>query len=230
MQNNMQGRQATQDPLVDAAGQAGQEAMKVAEQAKDQGFSWLNKQKGQASEMMGATQKAVEEVGQKLRQEGHGTMADFAEMAAQQVDRFSQNFGQRDVEDLFMDLERMARRQPAYFLGGALALGFLAARFMKSSAQSREMRPMHDSGSRNESWGPEGHMRSNPSWGSDNERTGSFETPGSWSGRSGSEQTRRSEPMSASEWGDDEGTPPSERRRDVDTPIANGSRNRTASE
>jgi hypothetical protein len=33
------------------------------------------------------------------------------------------------------DVENFARRQPALFIGGALALGILAARFLKSSSQ-----------------------------------------------------------------------------------------------
>ena len=38
------------------------------------------------------------------------------------------------------DLENLARRQPALILGGALVLGLIGARFIKSSERGRERR------------------------------------------------------------------------------------------
>jgi hypothetical protein len=39
----------------------------------------------------------------------------------------------KDVQQLMQDAQRLARRQPALFIGSAFALGLVAARFLKSS-------------------------------------------------------------------------------------------------
>jgi hypothetical protein len=40
---------------------------------------------------------------------------------------------ERDIDQIAFEVQDMARRQPAMFLGGAFLLGFMAARFLKSS-------------------------------------------------------------------------------------------------
>lgn len=202
------------EPVKEMAGQAGQEAMKVAEQARHQGVSMLSKQKDQASEALRATSKAVEEMGHRLEQEGQGTVAQFATMAAQQVNQFSEFLGSRDIEDLFRELERTARRQPAYFLGGAFVLGLLGARFLKSSQSHHTEGRMgswggqqHWSGSHQpwqSSWqgsqegtqgsgtthrSEQGQSRSGSFLDEGNEPTGSFETPRSWQGQQSETRT-----------------------------------------
>jgi hypothetical protein len=61
-------------------------------------------------------------------------MGEYAEKFAQQIDRFSTTLRERSVEDLMYEAENFARREPQLFLGGAVVLGLLAARFFKSSA------------------------------------------------------------------------------------------------
>ena len=46
---------------------------------------------------------------------------------------FSERLKNKDVTELLNDAQRLARRQPALFVGGAFALGLLGARFLKSS-------------------------------------------------------------------------------------------------
>jgi hypothetical protein len=88
----------------------------------------------QAADLLGNVADAVESVGQQLRQNDQGMLAEYANRAAYQIDRFSGYLEENDVEDLVYDVERFARRQPAVFLGGAFALGLLAVRFIKASA------------------------------------------------------------------------------------------------
>jgi hypothetical protein len=68
-------------------------------------------------------------------------------MAAHQVEQFSRTLKERDVEQLYGEAEAFARRQPGVFLGGAVVLGFLAARFLKSSAQGSMNRSGYQGGS-----------------------------------------------------------------------------------
>jgi hypothetical protein len=62
------------------------------------------------------------------------TAAKYTNSLAAQIENLSGYFERKDVRDMVRDVEGFARRYPAYFIGGAVALGFLAARFLKSSA------------------------------------------------------------------------------------------------
>ena len=60
--------------------------------------------------------------------------ADYSETAAEKLRTAADYFNTHDVETMYHDVEGLARRNPAIFVGGAFAIGFLAARFLKSSS------------------------------------------------------------------------------------------------
>lgn len=60
--------------------------------------------------------------------------AHYGENLAGKVEDFSGYLERASLKDLTRDLENLARRQPTLFVGGAFAIGVLAARFLKSSA------------------------------------------------------------------------------------------------
>lgn len=62
--------------------------------------------------------------------------AKYSETAAQKLDGVAKYFEQSDFRGIARDVETYARNNPAIFLGGAFALGILAARFIKSSPQN----------------------------------------------------------------------------------------------
>ena len=94
----------------------------------------LNTQKNKATEGLGSVAHAVRDTTQRLRDENHDTVARFVEQAADQIERFSSGLKNKDVGELVNDAQRLARRQPALFVGGAFAVGLLSARFLKSSS------------------------------------------------------------------------------------------------
>lgn len=53
---------------------------------------------------------------------------------ADRITSFAETLDGRDLEEVMDNLNDFARRKPAVFLGGAAAIGFFAARFVKSSA------------------------------------------------------------------------------------------------
>ena len=53
--------------------------------------------------------------------------------AAAQLERFSHFLENTDGEEALRSVEEFARKRPLLFLGGAVALGFGGARFLKSS-------------------------------------------------------------------------------------------------
>jgi hypothetical protein len=96
--------------------------------------SQLNTQKNRATDGLGSVAHAVRETTERLRSNHHETVARYAEQAAEQIERFSQGLKNKDVGELMNDAQRLARRQPALFVGGAFTLGLLGARFLKSSS------------------------------------------------------------------------------------------------
>ena len=60
----------------------------------------------------------------------------YVEKAAAMIDRFSGSVRNATLDDTVRAVESYARREPLLFLGGAFAIGLLAGRFLKSSAQA----------------------------------------------------------------------------------------------
>jgi hypothetical protein len=63
--------------------------------------------------------------------------SEFSSSAAEKIQRAANYFERQDLNAVYRDVESLARRNPALVLGGAFALGFLAARFLKSSPPRR---------------------------------------------------------------------------------------------
>lgn len=61
------------------------------------------------------------------------TTANYTNTVADKVEQISGYIEKKDLREVMNDVEDFAHRQPLLFLGGAFALGILAARFLKSS-------------------------------------------------------------------------------------------------
>lgn len=102
---------------------------------KSKATEQLSAQKGRATEGLDAIASAVRQSTAHLRSEQHDTVAQYAERAAEQLERLSASLRNRDVDDILRDVRSLARRQPALVIGGSFVAGMLAARFLKSSRQ-----------------------------------------------------------------------------------------------
>jgi hypothetical protein len=108
------------------------------DEAKGQVKSTLSEQKVKAAENLEQVAGVLRRTGQELAESENQTFAQYAEAAAEQVERFSGYLKNHEVGELVNDLRDVARRQPEMFVAGALAAGFLIGRFLKSSgAQAR---------------------------------------------------------------------------------------------
>jgi hypothetical protein len=117
------------------AQQARQRASDLANRGSEQLKGQLANQKHDASQRMVPVQSALRETGQQLRRQGQGSVAGYADQAADQLERFSGYLRETEVDEIVDEVRGFARRRPAVFLGGAAALGFLATRFLKSTSQ-----------------------------------------------------------------------------------------------
>lgn len=125
-----------QSQAQQVAQQAQQTAGQVANQAKQQTTSVLTGQKERAADSLDSVAQALRQTSQQL-QEQQGGISQLGNTAADRVERVSQYLRNTDVNGIVGDAEAYARSNPGVFLGGALALGFLAARFLKSSPPSQ---------------------------------------------------------------------------------------------
>jgi uncharacterized protein YjbJ (UPF0337 family) len=123
------------DKAGQVAGQVQEKAGQVADQAKQQATSRLESGKERAVEGLSTVAHAVRQVGQQLREQEQPTAAQYADKSAQQIERFSGYLRDKDMDQIVRETEAYARRQPTVFLGSALGLGFLLARFLKSSSR-----------------------------------------------------------------------------------------------
>jgi hypothetical protein len=102
-------------------------------QARDRAMSSLAESRDEFAGQIEAVADAFRRTGSHLNAENQRRMAGLTESVARQADqvaRYVRDFDPRTARD---DLAGLARRQPALVFGGALALGLLGARFIKSS-------------------------------------------------------------------------------------------------
>lgn len=139
-------------PMTD---QAQQKASQMADQAQHRAASMLENQKQKAAENLHSVAEAMRQSGQQLREQDQAQMAvQYTDKAAEQIEHFANYLRSKDVNELMNDAERFARRQPELFLGGAFALGLLAARFLKSSSQQTAQRGAYQQAYERERYGP----------------------------------------------------------------------------
>ncbi|MCA1646587.1 MAG: phage holin family protein [Chloroflexi bacterium] len=125
----------TQDKMGQVVDQAQQTAGQVTEQAKQQATSQLESQKDRAVDSLVTVAQALRQTGQHLQEQEQGAFAGYLEQAAERVEGLTNHLRVRDVPQLLADTEDVARRSPGLFLGAAVALGFIGARFLMSSGQ-----------------------------------------------------------------------------------------------
>jgi hypothetical protein len=94
--------------------------------------SRVDEQKNKAADGLGGIADVFRNAGNELRNENE-TVAQYVDMASDQLRRFADNIRQRGVADMMGDVNQFARRNPAMFIGGAFLVGFGIARFMKAS-------------------------------------------------------------------------------------------------
>lgn len=83
--------------------------------------------------MAGALHRAARDLGS-----GNEAMGRYTEMAAERLDEMADYLRQARLDDMMRGAEDFARRQPYWFVGGAMAAGFLLARFVKTSGAAQQ--------------------------------------------------------------------------------------------
>jgi hypothetical protein len=152
---------ASTDTARDVVDKAKAKVSETLEEAQRQGKSRVGAQKDRAAEQAGKLSDALGQASARLRDEGEPSLARYTEQLASSISGLADRFRDRSVDDLLRDTRDLARREPALFLAGTVALGFAISRFFKASSSDR-----HDSygdGEYGEEWsGRAGHSEAIP--------------------------------------------------------------------
>lgn len=151
------------DTIKDALGQAKETGGAVASQAygiaAKKATEAIDEKKANLTQGLTSVADTIRQIGGNLSEAQEPTgvtniAAQYTNQAADKVEQLTGYLERRDFKGLVRDLEDLAHKNPAIFLGGAFALGILAARFFKSgsggnsAAQRRISENSGDSGVR----------------------------------------------------------------------------------
>jgi len=115
---------------------ATEQARAIWQDAKDSARSGLGQYKETTTKGMCDLADALRTSAQDLEAKQQSTVARFARGAADGLQQLSGAIERRDLDGLVREAESFARRQPLVFFGAAMAVGFLAVRFIKSTSQT----------------------------------------------------------------------------------------------
>ena len=128
-----QAMQKVQETGGEVRQQMGQKAQELRSQAGEGIRRQLDDRSTEAGEEVTTTADVLRRVGNQLRQDGKIGTAQYAERAAQPVERLGRYLTEADADRLLRDAEQFARRRPWVAVMGGATLGFLVARFIKAS-------------------------------------------------------------------------------------------------
>lgn len=113
----------------------------VREKASNLAGGAFEKQKGTALGELDNIASALRKAGSELGDTG-GVATKLVSSIADRVESAGRSLDGKELGDVVDDLERFARRNPATFISGAIAVGFLASRFFKSSTAAVANKPV----------------------------------------------------------------------------------------
>jgi ElaB/YqjD/DUF883 family membrane-anchored ribosome-binding protein len=125
----------TEGMMSDTAHEARRKSHERARQAKAKAGEAFDENKQRAVGQLGSVSNALRSTASRLHEEEQHQIEDLLDRAADGLDRARTLLQTKDLNELIGDTEKVARRHPGAFIGGAVALGFVAARFLKSSQQ-----------------------------------------------------------------------------------------------
>lgn len=133
------GQAQRQGGFVDTAKDKIQELASQARQtANEQVESRFSSGKTRATQTLGSVAQTLHSSSQQLRDQQQEGIGKYADQAANKIEEISHYLENASLNDVATRVEDFARREPALFIGGAVALGFLGARFLKSSQRNQQ--------------------------------------------------------------------------------------------
>lgn len=117
-----------------------QRARDAADQAKAEAESRLESGSREAAANVDEIAEAVGTAASRLSESEHESLAEYAKQLSAQLSGLSNRLRERNVDELAADVRNIARRNPALFVLGSLAVGICLSRFAKASQRSGDGR------------------------------------------------------------------------------------------
>ncbi|SHH07007.1 hypothetical protein SAMN02745157_0271 [Kaistia soli DSM 19436] len=114
---------------------AKEQAQDVLEKVGDEAKSFAADRKDVASDQLGNVADAIASVADTLEVNTSPMVADYARDLADGLKQASNSVKSRNVDEIVGLVQDFGRQQPLAFLGAAALAGFVASRFMLSSAE-----------------------------------------------------------------------------------------------
>ncbi len=135
------GGQDSKSLIEQGAGRAIEDAKQIGTElfaaVRDSATTLFEEQRNRAANEITALshtlRNSVQSLDQKSGMKG-GTVAHYGDEAARQIGDFAERLRDRSWSELTGDIENFGRRWPIAFVAGAIGIGFVAGRFMISSA------------------------------------------------------------------------------------------------
>lgn len=121
----------------EAAGRAQEQAQAVAGQAQDRLREQVDQRSTQAGEQLHGHASDLRSVSQALRDQGKDRPAQLTDRVAGYAEKAGSYLHDKNADAMLSDAEDLGRQKPAAVAAGALAIGFVAARFLKASSSRR---------------------------------------------------------------------------------------------
>lgn len=151
-----------QEKAQEVAGQAQEKVREAAGNAQAGIRQQIDDRSTQAGERVTGSAEDLRSVGEELRKQGKVTPAKLADRAAEQTEKVGSYLKERGPDEMLEDAEDFGRQRPWAVLAGGVAVGVLAARFLKASSRNRyqQRRGAHPSAQAREQTRPEPLKRS----------------------------------------------------------------------
>lgn len=128
----------SQDKVSNVKEKVKETTQQAASIAKEQASNVYDKQKGRALGEISNLASALRQTTNNLRQSDESSIAaQLTDRVAERLETVGRSVEGKDFDTLIRDAQDFGRRNPAAFLGIAAAIGFIAARFAKSSTQPK---------------------------------------------------------------------------------------------
>jgi ElaB/YqjD/DUF883 family membrane-anchored ribosome-binding protein len=113
---------------------AGNVVVEFVDAARSAAESLLHQQKQQVAERVSGFAEALRGAAESLDKSQNRVVSRYVGQAAEQIENLSLTVGQRRWNEILADTEDFARRQPTWFVLGAVAAGFFIGRFLWATA------------------------------------------------------------------------------------------------
>lgn len=121
----------------ETAQRAKQQVEEAADKAKRHGENLLAQQKERVVTELNAYSSAARRAASRLEQESDLNLSRYIGGAATRLDELSHHVSEKNLGELWDEVEGMVRRRPEIYYGGMFLAGLAAARFLKASRRKR---------------------------------------------------------------------------------------------